>query len=118
MVDACTLLINNPHISIEEVVEAMPSVEEASSQTEDLTINLQDNIPIDLAIQLTNLIGLCMNERPKGFRPSKIRRRLNRMVKTPALKRLSKIAKEVKDFSPHKMEQLIFYAISLVEGLE
>jgi len=118
MVDACTLLINNPHISIEEVIEAMPSVEEASSQTEDLAINLQDNIPIDLAIQLTYLIGIFLNEQPKGFRPSKIRRRFNRMAKTPALKRLSKITKEVKHFSPHKMEQLIFYAISLVEGLE
>ena len=118
MVDACTLLVNNPNITIEEVVAAMPCTDEASSQTEDLDINLQSNIPLDLAIQFTNLLGLCINERPKGFRPSKIRRRLKVMAKTPGLKRLSKITHEIKDFSPHKMEQLLFYAISLCEGLD
>ena len=53
--DAFTLLVNNPSISFDEVIAAMPATSDVSSQTDDLDINLRMDIQLGLAIQFTNL---------------------------------------------------------------
>ena len=57
-------------------------------------------------------------EKPKGFKHSKIRHLLKVIAKKPALKRLTKVTNEIKDFTPMEMSQFLFYATCLCEGLE
>ena len=114
--DAISLLLSQDDIDLEAVFAALPEMANSSSQTESTIYDLESLVPLGKAIKFANLIGLCLEHNGKGFKPGQIKRLLQLIDRSEALRSFKPLVNEIRDFTSKELEQLLFFSECICEA--
>ena len=78
--------------------------------------DLESLVPLGKAIKFANLIGLCLEHNGKGFKPGQIKRLLQLIDRSEALRSFKPLVNEIRDFTSKELEQLLFFSECICEA--
>jgi hypothetical protein len=109
--DPISLLLEMPEVDLDAIFKAIPEKIDSSTQTENNVIDFESLVPLGRAIQVSNLIGMCLQDRKAhlGFKPGQITKLLKLVKKSPALKDFEPLINDIKDFNPNELSQLLYF---------
>jgi len=114
--DAISILLSQDEIDLEAVFAALPEMANSSSQTDSSIVDLESEVPLGLAIKFANLIGLCLENNGKGFKPGQIRKLIQLLDKSESLQIFKPLLNEIRDFTNKELGQLLYFSECICEA--
>ncbi len=106
--DPIEMLLDMPEIDLEAIFDSMPDKVDSGCQTDPEVLDLESLVPLGRAIQLGNLLGMCVNDK-KEYK-GQVNNLLKLIDKSPALKDFKPIVKEILDYSKLELAQLLYFS--------